>query len=407
MRNRTILIVAVLAVVVVSLVPLSGTGVASTRAQKADGPVVKVGFMTPVESEGVSNPQDPDAIKAATKYFNKQGGAGTEHNRIEPVICDTHGDANGEVACARQMADEGVAAVLGDLIFENAAGVTDVLEQAQIPRIGLSASNPADFSSPIAFPVSAGPLGEVVGAAAGLDQAGDKKIALIQVETPTASSVPPLLEPPFAEIGVELLDPILVGTGESDYSTFVADAQREGADAATLLLSEQAAAQFVAATAQLRPGFRLSGLSPSFTIEVLRENKDVTKGMVLANSFPYPTANNVGRFPGLKTYFGAMKAGGISIDELNTASLRIWVAMLGFVRAAADLDAVTNETVLDALGTAQELDMDGLIQPWTPSTPGYGIFTRISNHFVYVMTFDGKNVATKKAPIDIGQYFSS
>jgi hypothetical protein len=363
--------------------------------------------MTPTEAENVSNPQDPDAIKAATKYFNKQGGAGTQHARIEPVICDTHGDANGEVACARQMVDEGVAAVLGDLILYNAAGVTDVLEQAQIPRIGLSASNPADFSSPIAYPVSAGPLGEIVGAVAGLDKVGDSKIALVQTETPTASSLPPLLKPPFAKIGAEFLDPVLVGQGETDYSTFVANVQSEGADAAVLLLSEQAAAQFVASTAQLQPGFRLSGLSPSFTIDVLRKYKDVTKGMVLANSFPYPTANNVGRFPGLKTYFGAMKAGGISLKELKTASLRIWVAMLGFVRTSATLDTVTKETVLGALGTVQHLDMDGLIPAWTPSTPGYGLFKRISNHFVYVMTFDGKNVATKKTPIDVAQYFSS
>ena len=62
--------------------------------------------------------------------------------------------------------------------------------------------------------------------------------------------------------------------------------------------------------------------------------------------------------------------------------------------------------MLQALETEQDIDMDGLIQPWTPSTPGYSIFTAISNHFVYPSTFNGKNVVTPKTSIDITQFFA-
>ena len=43
---------------------------------------------------------------------------------------------------------------------------------------------------------------------------------------------------------------------------------------------------------------------------MLRKFKDNTKGALLAESFPYPSQNNVKNFPGLKQFFADMKASG-------------------------------------------------------------------------------------------------
>jgi ABC-type branched-subunit amino acid transport system substrate-binding protein len=378
--------------------------------QAAQASTVKVGILTPIDSPGVSNPSDGDAIQAAVKYFNKRGGVGTQGAKLEAVVCDTHGDPNDEVECARQLVEEGVAATVGDLTFLNTAGVVEVLEPEGIPRIGLSAGDQAQFGSAVSYPVSAGPVGEFVAAAKGLADKGAETVAMVLTDTPTAGALAGLVTQPFAQAGLELVEEVRVPDGATDYSPFVSAVQSAGADAAIVALGEQPAAQFVAAMTQLNADFRLAGLTPSFSLETLRENEDVTKPAVFVNSLPYPSPNNVKNFPGLKNFFNAMKASkkeDLQPRNIVPSTLRVWMGVLGFVDATRNLDTIDAETVTQALETEQDLEMDRLIPAWTPSTPGYSVFAAISNHFVYLMRFNGRNLVTQKTPIDITQYFAT
>jgi ABC-type branched-subunit amino acid transport system substrate-binding protein len=114
-----------------------GAAGASTPNGKASGPVVKIGMLAPITSPTAANPDQGEAFKAAVAAFNKRGGLGTGGARMEAVVCDTKGDANGEVGCARKLVDEGVVATVNDLAYNNPAGVDEVLQNAAIPRIGL------------------------------------------------------------------------------------------------------------------------------------------------------------------------------------------------------------------------------------------------------------------------------
>jgi len=141
----------------------------------------------------------------------------------------------------------------------------------------------------------------------------------------------------------------------------------------------------------------------------LRKFKANTKGTLLAESFPYPSENNEKNFPGLKQFFADMKASGKAIldpKQLQPTSFYPWVSTLAFVNVLAGTDSVTKESVIEALKTAKDVDLDGLAAPWTPSAPGFSFFGAVSNHFVYISHFDGKNVVTDKEPIDITQYFA-
>ena len=77
---------------------------------------------------------------------------GDGHAKLEADVCDSRGDANGEVTCARQMVDDGVVATLNDLTFNNPAGVNDVLEGAKIPRIGIGGTDISEFQSTVSYP---------------------------------------------------------------------------------------------------------------------------------------------------------------------------------------------------------------------------------------------------------------
>ena len=396
-----------LAVLVAAVALPVNAAAASAPSASASGPVVKVGMITSLTGPLGSNAQVKDALLASIDAFNKRGGAGTTRAKLQADVCDTRGDANGEVACARQMVDDGVVATLNDLTFNNPAGVVDVLEAAGIPRIGVAGTALAEFQSSFSYPVSAGVIAAYVGTAVGFEADGNTKICLVRTDAPTGATFKAFLTPMFTAVGVEIICDVAVATGATDYAPYVAQVQSENPDAILISHSGDVTTQLIGAMGQLNAKIPLGGAPGSFTIETLRKNKAITKGTVLSDSYPYPAPVNLKNFPGLKKYFADMKASGnknLSAAKLKATSLAPWMATLAFVNVTKGLDSFTPETVVGALQSAKDVDMLGLIPPWTPSTPGFSVFKSSSNHFVYVSRFNGKDVVTQKQPIDVTQY---
>jgi ABC-type branched-subunit amino acid transport system substrate-binding protein len=380
---------------------------ASTPSAAASGPVVKVGMITSLTGPIASNPDVKDALLASIAAFNKRGGVGTNHAKLEADVCDTKGDANGDVACARQMVDDGVVATLNDLTFNNPAGVVDVLEAAAIPRIGVGGTDISEFGSSVSYPISAGVIAAYIGTAVGFKQDKDTKTCLVRTDAPTGATFRGFLTPMFTAVGVDIVCDVSVATGATDYAPYIAEVQRENPTSMLISHSDSVATQLIAAMAQLNAKIPMGGNPGSFKLDTLRKYKDITKGTVLADSFPYPAQVNVKNFPGLKQYFADMKASGkksLSAANLKTTDFAPWMATLAFVNVTKSLDSFTPATVVDALKSAKDVDLLGLTPPWTPSTPGFSVFTSSSNHFVYVSRFNGKDVVTDKEPIDVTQY---
>jgi branched-chain amino acid transport system substrate-binding protein len=408
MRKR-VLVLAFCAATLAVPVHAAGASAPAGGGGGATGPAIKVGIMAPITSPTAANPDTGDAFEAAVAAFNKRGGAGTNGNRIEGIVCNTRGDANGEVECARRMEQEGVVATIGDLVYNNPSGVVEVMESAQIPRIGLAETATAEFGSSVSYPVSAGIPGGYVADAVGFNKAGKKRVVLVRTDAPTGAAFRGFISPPFNSAGVEIVGDVAIATGSTDYAPYVADIQNSGANAVLMAIDNASAAQLIAAMSQLDAKILMGGVPGTFTLETLRKFKSLTKGAQVADSYPYPSANNVKRFPGLKQFFADMKASGkknLEAKNLEPTSLSPWISMLAFVNVTKGLDTITKETVVQALQTVQNVDLAGLVPPWTPSTPGFSLFETSSNHFVHVSTFDGKNVVTQKEPIDISQYFT-
>src|SRR3954469_17518598 len=131
---------------------------AAVQGAAAAGPVVKIGMIAPITSPTAANPDQGEAFKAAVAAFNKRGGIGTSGTRMQAVVCDTKGDSNGEVDCARKMVDEGVVATVNDLAYNNPSGVADVLQSAGIPRVG-SGTTGTETPDSLTFPLSTGIVG--------------------------------------------------------------------------------------------------------------------------------------------------------------------------------------------------------------------------------------------------------
>src|SRR5262249_27436403 len=120
MRLRPRWAVGLAALIVALALPL---GAVPASATSAAAPVVNVGMITALTGPIAANPEQKDALLASIAAFNKRGGVGTNHAKMQADICDSRGDANGEVDCARQMVDDGVVATFNDLTYNNPAGV--------------------------------------------------------------------------------------------------------------------------------------------------------------------------------------------------------------------------------------------------------------------------------------------
>jgi ABC-type branched-subunit amino acid transport system substrate-binding protein len=200
---------------------------------------------------------------------------------------------------------------------------------------------------------------------------------------------------------------VSVATGATDYSPYVAEAQRDNPDAILISHTDAVTTQLISAMAQLNAKIPLGGNPGSFQLSTLRKYSDITKGTVLSDSFPYPSKVNVKNFPGLKRYFADMKASGkssLSASKLKPTDFGPWIATLAFVNVTKGLTDFTPQTVIGALKSAKDVDLLGLAPPWTPSTPGFSVFKTSSNHYVFISKFNGKDIVTAKKPIDVTQY---
>lgn len=404
--TRRPLVAGVAMLLAVAALPFAG-GIASAQSGGGSGATVKVGMITALTGPLASNPEVKDALLASVAAFNKRGGVGTNGAKLQADICDSKSDANGEVACARQMVDDGVVATLNDLTFNNPSGVVDVLEPAGIPRIGIGGTDISEFGSKVSYPISAGVIAAYLGTAVGFAQDKDDKICLMRTDAPTGATFKGFIEPAFTAIGVDIVCDVAVATGATDYAPYIAEVQREDPKAILISHTDAVATQLIGAMSQLNAKIPLGGNPGSFPLATLRKYPDITKGTVLSDSFPYPAQVNVKNFPGLKQYFADMKASGkssLSMAKLKTPEFAPWISTLAFVNVTKDLDSFTPETVVQALQTAKDVDLLGLTPPWTPSTPGFSVFTSSSNHYVYVSRFNGKDVVTEKEPIDVTQY---
>jgi ABC-type branched-subunit amino acid transport system substrate-binding protein len=402
-RTRIVVLVAAFAAVAISF----NAAAASTKSAAASGPVVKVGMIYSLTGPLASSPEVKDAMLASIAAFNKRGGAGTNHARLQADVCDSKSDANAEVACARQMVDDGVAATFNDLVFNNPSGVNDVLQAAGIPRIGIAGTSAAEFGSPVSYPISAGVIAAYLGTAVGFKQDGNTKICLVRTDAPTGATFRAFLAPSFTAIGVDITCDVTVPTGATDYAPYIAQLQQENPKAVLISHTDSVTTQLIGAMAQLNAKIPLGGNPGSFTLGTLQKYPAITKGTVLSDSFPYPSQVNAKAFPGLKQYFADMKASGkgdLSQAKLKTPDFGPWIATLAFVNVTKALDSFTPATVVGALKSAKDVDLLGLTPPWTPSTPGFSVFTSSSNHFVYISRFNGKNIVTNKTPIDVTQY---
>ncbi|CAM2924661.1 ABC transporter substrate-binding protein [Prescottella defluvii] len=403
MKLKT-LVPALAALAAISLVATgcSDDSSADPAQNAATGEPIKVGQILSIQAGGLSVANMGAGMTASVEALNSRGGVAGRP--LELVQCDSMGDPNKEVDCANKMVSEGVAATLADFTPASPESVSQILATAGIPRIGMNPMNIADFTSPNVFTPFAGSLLTLYANVDALVSQGNTKLSLMRPDVPVAAMLSQMLAPAVQAQGAEIVNEVAVGAGATDYTQFVAAAERNGAQGVIMALTATESNQIADAFEQL--GSKLSFAMPAtnFTQADLQNLGTFATSSIYTSPVPAPSSST-DDFPGLVPFLDDMSASGetdLETANLNGTEIFSWLSVHAFAEVAQNLDTVDAATVTQGFLSATDIDMLGLVPAWTPNAvEPFGIFQRVSNSMMYKMTFDGDVVVTDPNMFDL------
>jgi ABC-type branched-subunit amino acid transport system substrate-binding protein len=334
----------------------SSGGGTSSAAQST----ILVGGMAPISSQLISLPQARAAQQAAIDQINASGGIDGHPLKLD--FCDTKYQASGELDCVRQVISDGVVAMLNPNISAD-TGVPeyDAAQDAGLPMVGVSGYVPDDMTSSVAFPLASGAPGLVYGAIANLVSHGEKKIAILASDNPTAAY--------FSSVATQALK--LAGLKAVSTVTANPDVDPTFASAAAKVITGGVDGVFIASDpsdiVKMVPALRsqgykglVSSISVSLIAQTLKAMGSSADGVLVTGqeAFTTDTAN-----PGIAQFLADMNkyAKGETIDE---NALLAWSAVELYAKVAIAAHATTRAATLKAFSTLSSPDDIGAIPPY-------------------------------------------
>jgi branched-chain amino acid transport system substrate-binding protein len=176
--------------------------------KKATGTPVKIGLINNEGSSPAASPSVGDAAVAAADYANAELG-GIGGHPIKVYRCSENEDTASATACANQMVQDNVAAVvIGTTGF--GATMVPIITKAGIPYVSAIGSAAAELTTPGAFMWSGGYQAALLGFANYAKQHGYKKVTAYVIDVPAAlAGAAQLGDPLFKADGVSLsIEPV-------------------------------------------------------------------------------------------------------------------------------------------------------------------------------------------------------
>lgn len=147
---------------------------------EASGEPIKIGHINQEDVPIGSFPEVRLGAEAAVDFINAELG-GVDGRPLELVTCIANFSVEGSQACAQQMVQEGVVAVVGGLdITSN--GSIPILEQNGIPYVGGIPVNFDEMQSPVSFQFSGGSPGAMIAFATDAIDHGAEDVAVVYAE---------------------------------------------------------------------------------------------------------------------------------------------------------------------------------------------------------------------------------
>jgi branched-chain amino acid transport system substrate-binding protein len=234
----------------------NGGGRSGGGPGRADTSIV-VGMINQEDAPVGSFPEIRRAAQAAVAHVNADLG-GVDGRPIRLEVCTTTGTPEASAACANQLVAKHPVAVLGGVDL-GAATSLPVFEKAAIPYIGGMPALGDELSSPAAWMVSAGAVGDLLGEAEyALGTLTVRKVGALYVDLPgVLSSVVAAAEVVLKSRGVTDVKLVSAAADVADFAPSVKAATSGNPDAVFVLFPAQACTRIMAAARALAVKSRL------------------------------------------------------------------------------------------------------------------------------------------------------
>jgi branched-chain amino acid transport system substrate-binding protein len=336
---------------------------------------------------GTPTPEVLAGAEAAAASINAAGGI--DGRPIEVLSCDDMNDTNQAADCARQAVEEGVVATVGNNTAYGDA-VNPILEEAGIASIGPNPLAMPDYSSPISFPISPGLPGSSAGTAYWLAQndAGSIGLGVIDI-----AGFPPIVKT-FADLGIgasgtaaTIGDPVPVPVQAPDYAP-LAESASDGNDAVMIAFNADQAVRFLQALDAGGFDGLVGGANAMATEDTLDEFPDLYEDVLFVSNYRPLDAGG----EGVETFLADMEE--YAPDAAMTDfTIQGWLGVQTLKLMIEDqgLTTIDAASVLEGMGTLENLDLFGFVAPYTTvnefdAFPG---LNRLFNQSVWVGHIEG------------------
>jgi ABC-type branched-subunit amino acid transport system substrate-binding protein len=347
----------------------------------------------------IQNYPDAEAgAKAAARAINARGGI--KGRQIEITVCNQQSNANVAAACARRAAEENFTAVVGEAHNLNAFTLP-ILTANKIPSIGLTPfGTVADWSSPYSFPLHAGNPGSTMGLVYAFKQLGQKRIAIVPIETATALAQAKLVKNTIGAAKLTYAGTIAIPQGITDYGPYAQRLREMRADAAIIIMGPAQTTPLVRTTASIGYRVRWGHNAGSIGEPEAASMGSLAEGMLIAGN--YPSYHDT-QFAGIRRFNEEMAAAGYKDDPIYFRQIGInaWLSVYAVQALAATMTGEINNLTLTAAANrkGRVYKLFDLIE-WTPGDKGPVAFPRYTNDKQYFLTIkDGKIVDSTVKPL--------
>jgi ABC-type branched-subunit amino acid transport system substrate-binding protein len=252
-----------------------------------------------------------------------------------------------------------------------------------------------------------GSLFELYGVTAYAAQSGLKSVYVSRADVAATAAVLATVKAFGPKLGIAVAGNQSIPSATTDMTPFVQQLINSKAESVVMAYGAAQAVAYAKGAASLNVTntkflYTSANLLPSDVANL----GPAADNFILAGSLPPASATNL---PGIAQYLKELQAeqssgdGDAAVSKLTETTETAWLAIHAIDKVmAASSTSISAAGVTAALGTAKNIDLMGLIPPWTPAATGAAPLTRVNNSDVYILKIkNGELVLASPNPINV------
>jgi ABC-type branched-subunit amino acid transport system substrate-binding protein len=377
----------------------------STQAQEEGGgeqaeatgePITVMTIGTLGTAEGATTSIEQTAI-AYEGWINANGGLGPDGRPLEVVFCNDQDSPEGGRECANEAVEQGVVAVVGGYSIQGSFEILPILEQANIPWIGLGLLGGGVESSAMSYPVVGGSITEWMAIGQEVAGAGCETAGVIRWVAGPGEEAQAYFGHGLATEGGQIGPVAPVGFDATDLTPAVATAS-DGVDCMMFGMSPEQGALTVRAAQELGVDVPLAFYPDAVTPQSVEETggpDSPAEGGTSASWFP---AADQPIWDEAKDAVDQYAEDPDVINFTDNFNFQItWVAFKAFENIVGAMDStegLDGAALVEHLNSGDSFETGGFTEPVQfvenipVQVPGGGEATRIFNPNVVMLTIE-------------------